>query len=299
MRARVWREVLEGVRAGIQEERLTLVAAGVAFYGMVAMVPALAVLVSVYGLFADPATIEGQLHQVLRAVPPEVSALVTEELSRLSASGPTTLSLGVVIAVCVALWSASTGVQALIDGVGITYDEDRERRFVERRGFALVLTLGAIGCVTVVLGLVVVLPTVMGNLRVGAAMETLASVLRWPVVAVVVASGLGILYRVGSSQAGVTLRWLSPGALAGTALMLVGSGLFSLYVSQFGRYDEVYGSLGAVLVLLLWLWISAFAVLVGARVDAVLQRRAAATTAGDQVGGGAGDIAGAGSADSA
>lgn len=299
MRARAWREVLDGVRAGIQEERLTLVAAGVAFYGMVAMVPALAVLVSVYGLFADPATIEGQLDQVLRAVPAEVSALVTEELSRLSASGPTTLSLGVVIAVGVALWSASTGVQALMDGVGITYDEGRERGFAKRRGVALVLTLGAIGCVTVVLGLVVVLPTVMGHLRVGAALQTLVAVLRWPVVAVVVASGLGILYHLGASHAGAKWRWLSPGALAGTALMLAGSGLFSLYVSQFGRYDEVYGSLGAVLVLLLWLWISAFAVLVGARLDAVLQRRPAATTAGDQAGGGDGDIAGAVSPDSA
>lgn len=280
VRARSWRDVLAGVRKGVREDKLVLVAAGVAFYAMVALVPALAALVSVYGLFWDPATIQGQLDQIARAVPDEVTSIVTEELRRLTASGPTSLSIGFVIATVVSLWSASAAVQALVDAVGIGYHGNEERGFVKRRGLALVLTSGAVVLAAVVLALIVVLPAVMGHLRVADAVRTLVSVVRWPLLAVLMVFGLEVLYRLGSPRPESKLRWVSPGALVGAALWLAGSGLFSFYVSELGRYNETHGSLGAVLVLLLWLWISALAVLVGARVDAEFEDADAGESAG-------------------
>lgn len=271
---RGWKALILGVGDGMREDRLPLVAAGVAFYSMTSIVPALAALVSIYGLFADPAMIDDQIGRVMRAVPAEVTHLVADEVTRLSAAGETSLSLGVVIATLVSLWSASAAVNALMLGVGVSFDDSDERGFVKRRGIALVLTLGAILLAAVALGLIVVLPLVMDYLRVGTAGRTLVSVLRWPVLALVAVLGFGVLYRLGPSGSDAEVRWLSPGAVVGTGLWLIGSALFSLYVSRFGRYDEAYGALGAVLVLLLWLWISALSILVGARIDAEFTRPA-------------------------
>lgn len=269
-----WRAIAVGVRDGMRTDRLTLVAAGVAFYAMMSLVPALAALVAVYGLFSDPADITRQVEAVTRAVPSEVSDLIVEQLTHLSATARTSLGIGAVIAIIVALWSASAGVQALLDGVAVAFGEGVSANYIERRGRALLVTLGAVVLAAVALALVVALPVWAQNLPGDSAGQLLTSVLRWPILAVLVSGTLTFLYRTASRQ-GTQRGWLTPGAVLGTGVWLAASAGLSFYVTRFGRYTS-YGSLGTVLVLLLWLWVTAIAILAGARFDLELQRAGAA-----------------------
>lgn len=265
-----WFAVVSGVQDGVREDRLTLVAAGVAFYATVSLVPALAALVSVYDIFADPAALGGQVAEVTRGLPPEVSDLIVDELTRLSASGRTSLGIGAVIATILALWSASAGVNALLEGLGVAFEQGASSSYIRKRGRALALTLGAVVFAAVAMGLVIAVPVYAERLAPGSSGGALLALLRWPVLAVLVCGALSFLYRTASRH-GEERRWLTPGAVLGTALWLVASFGFSFYVTRFGRY-AAYGSLGAVLVLLLWLWLSALTVLAGARFDVELDR---------------------------
>lgn len=265
---RGWKDVALRLQAQAKEDDVPLLAAGVAFFGMLALVPALVALVSVYGLVADPADVQRSVEDALQAAPAEVRDLVSSQLSSIVESSPSGLRLGVIAGVAVALWSTSSGVQHLMGALTRAYGEVDRRGFVRRRGLALVLTLGLVVVATITLG-VVVAP---GALDPGTGRSVL-SVVRWVVVAAIALASLSLLYRWAPDRTAPRLRWASPGAVLAAVTAVATSVGFSVYTANFGRYNETYGALGAVVVLLLWLYLTSYAVVLGAELNAELERQ--------------------------
>jgi membrane protein len=273
-----WKDVLVRVKVEAKRDNVTLLAAGVAFFGLLALVPALVALVSVYGLVADPSRVDEQVEDVLGAAPSEVRDLVTSQLSSITDDAGGALGLAAAISLIVALWSASSGVKNLIAAINAAYDEDETRGFVKLRSVSLAFTLGAIVFLVASFILIAVLPSVLADTGLGTAGRILAGVLRWVVLLVGMLMALAVLYRYGPDRDNPTWSWVSPGAIMATVLWLIGSALFAFYTANFGKYNETYGSLGAVVVVMLWLYISALAVILGAELNAELERQTARDT---------------------
>jgi membrane protein len=278
-----WRESLARIRNQVAEDRLTVIAAGVAFFALLAVFPALATLVSIYGLVFDPQAITQQLESLRGVVPGRAVDLMLGQVQFLQ-SHRGALGWGAAGGVLITLWTSSAGVRALIKALNAAYDINERRSFLKRAGLSLLLTLCAIGVVLVAIAAVVVLPASAGLAREGSWATGLIQVLRWPLVAAVFWLGAAVIYRYGPCRPRPAWRRVSWGAGAATLLWLVGSGLFSWYVSNFGRYNETYGSMGAVMILLLWFLLSAFAVLLGAEINVELERRRNASAGARQSG---------------
>ncbi len=267
-----WLDVLARTKRQISEDNLSIVGAGVAFYAFVAVVPALAVLIALYGLISDPATINQHIAALAETVPDEAMPLLEEQMKRI-ASAPESAGISAIIGLLIAFYGSSKATKALIEGLNIAYDEREKRGFLKLNAVALILTfcaiLGAVGAVL----LLAVMPPVLDRLNIGSQAENLLNWIRWPVLVGGFMAALAVVYRYGPSRNDAKWRWVSPGAAVAALLWLIGSGAFSLYVSRFGSYDKTYGSLGAVVVFLLWLFISAFVVLLGAELNAELERQ--------------------------
>jgi membrane protein len=275
---RGWFAILKRVKAEVKEDNVTLLAAGVAFYGMLAIFPAIIAVVTVYGMVADPAQVESQVSEFAKGLPSGADQLITEQLTNVVNAGQQALSIGLAISLLAVLWSASGGVQGLVKSLNLVYDERETRGFVKLRGLSLLLTLGAIVVVVVALALIAVFPGVVDDLGLGQAGELAASIVRWVVLALVVLTALAVLYRYAPDRANPRWRWVSWGAVVALVVWLLGSVGFSWYVDSFGKYNQTYGALAAVIVLLLWLFLSSFAVLLGAELDAEIERQTARDT---------------------
>lgn len=271
--------VFRAVRERVKRHNLSLVSAGVAFYAMLAIFPAIISVVTIYALVADPAQVKSQLKPALDTLPSDVSALVGNQLTSAASSSHSGLTIGLVVGLLGTLWAASGGINALLAALDNVYGAEGPRPFVKQRGLSLVLTVAALFGAIIAIGLLAVAPAVLGHLGLGGAARAGIQVGRWVVLAVLIAGALTVLYRVGPNAPGQHRRgWLSPGVLVAMVVWLVGSAGFTLYVSFFGKYQATYGSLAAVIVLLLWLYVSAFAILIGAEVDAVTRPVDASST---------------------
>jgi membrane protein len=275
---RGWFAILKRVKAEVKEDNVTLLAAGVAFYAMLAIFPAIIAVVTVYGMVADPAQVESQVSEFAKGLPAGADELITEQLSNVVNAGQQALSIGLAISLLAVLWSASGGVQGLVKSLNLVYDERETRGFVKLRGLSLLLTLGAIVVVMVALALIAVFPGVIDDLGLGQAGELAASIARWVVLALVVLTALAVVYRYAPDRANPRWRWVSWGAVVALVVWLLGSVGFSWYVDNFGKYNQTYGALASVIVLLLWLFLSSFAVLLGAEFDAEIERQTARDT---------------------
>ncbi len=267
-----WKGVLLRVRGQVRDDNVSLLSAGVAFYSMLSIFPALIALISIYGLVAEPETARAQVQRLADVMPRQARQTLTGQLEALTHSAGRGLSLGAVLGILAAVLAASAGMRAMIAGINVAYDCVETRRFLRLRGLALLLTLGAIVTMAVAVGIIVVLPVVTGML--GPVGRVVLAVVRWPLLAGLMLAGLAVLYRYAPDRDDAELRWLSWGSLLATALWLLGSALFSLYVNSFGNYNRTYGVLGAVIVLLIWLFLSSFVVLVGAELNNELELRA-------------------------
>ena len=277
-----WLDVVRRTQKEIKDDNVTLIAAGVAFYSMLAIFPALIAVVTIYGLVAEPTDVQRQVASFAESMPPGAGELLTAQLDQIVKTSQRSLSIALVISLAAALWSASAGTQSLIKGLNIIYDEQESRGFVKLRGLALVLTIGAMVVALGALAMIAVVPVVLGEVGLQRAGELAISIGRWPALVVLVAVALAVFYRLGPDRANPRRHWLSWGAVAAIVLWLVISAGFSFYVSNFGSYGQTYGSLGAVIVLLLWLWLSALAVLIGAELDAEIEREAVRHTTSPQ-----------------
>jgi membrane protein len=268
---------LRQVKEDLNEHNLALVSAGVAFYALLAIFPAIVAMVLVYGLTASADQVEGQLAPVLRTLPSDAGGLLLRQLQGAVDANDNGLTIGLVISLLATLWAATGGMSALMTGLNIAYGVREERGFAKPRAIALSLTFGALFSAVVALGLIAAFPVVLDRVGLDPARATGAQVARWVTLVVLVAIGLSVLYRFGPHRPHARWRPLTIGAtVAIVAWMTVAAG-FAAYVSTFGSYSRTYGSLAAVIVLLMWLYLSAFAVLLGAEVDAVRARRHAPT----------------------
>jgi membrane protein len=275
---RGWFAILGRVKAEVKEDNVTLLAAGVAFYAMLAIFPAIIAVVTVYGMVADPDQVQTQVGEFAKSLPSGADELLTEQLRNVTQAGRQSLSIGLAVSLLAVLWSASSGVQGLVKGLNLVYDEQETRGFVKLRGLSLLLTLGAIVVAVVALALITVFPAVIEDLGLGQAGELAASIARWVVLALLVLAALAVVYRFAPDRANPRWRWVSWGAVVALVLWLLGSVGFSWYVDNFGKYNQTYGALASVIILLLWLFLSAFAVLLGAELDAETERQTARDT---------------------
>jgi membrane protein len=276
--ARGWKDVAVRVKSQMKTDDVPLLAAGVAFFALLAMVPALAALVSLYGLFADPAEIERNIEDVLAAAPQEVQDLVTSQLNSIVESSPSGLRIGAIVGLVVALWSASSGVKHLIGAINLAYDEEETRGFIKLRGLSLVMTVAGIVVMALAVAGMVVLPHVLDDEGTVGLLRAVLLVLRWPIFAVLGLVGLALIYRYAPDRDAPRWRWVSPGAVFAVVVWVIASALFSLYTANFGQYNETYGALGAVVVVMLWLYITAYVVIAGAEINAELERQTARDT---------------------
>lgn len=275
---RGWREIAVRGWKEASADQVPLLGAGVAFFGFLALFPALIALSLVYGLVADPATISDQIASLTAALPAEARVLIEDQLRQLTSSPRQGLGWGLALTIVISIWSASGGVSNLVTAINIAYDERPKRGFVKSKLVALGLTAGAIVFMIVMIALVAGLPAVLAAIGLEGGWRWLVEVVRWVLVAVLVMGALGILYRVAPDREPPKFRWVSVGAAVATVLWLVASVGLSLYVTLFANYAKTYGALAGVVVLLMWLWVTSYAVLLGAEINAESEEQTARDT---------------------
>ncbi|MBA2389662.1 MAG: YihY/virulence factor BrkB family protein [Geodermatophilaceae bacterium] len=276
--SRGWLQVLKRAFAEAKKDNVSMLAAGLAYFAFLALFPALIAAVLIYGLVADPADVQRQVDSFSGALPPEARTLIGEQMSSIAASSGGALGIGLVISLLGALWSVSGGVSNLINAVNVCYDEEETRGFFKLRGLALFLTIGGIVFMAVTVGLIAVAPVVLEALNLGIVGTILLQVGRWVLLIALVMAGLAIVYRLAPDRDPPKFRWVSVGAVVATVIWIIASVGFSLYVSNFSSYAETYGALAGVIVLLLWMFISAYIVLLGAEINAETEQQTAKDT---------------------
>ena len=269
-----WWAVLLEIYQAIAADRLIAVAAGVVFYALLAIFPAITAFVSLYGLFADAGTIQTHVSLLSNVLPAGGLEIVQEQISRISgrSSG---LGVGFVVGLIIALWSANAGVKAMIDALNVIEGHDERRSFVRLNLLSLTLTLAAIAFLLAALGAVVAFPLIMSAFGLKDVTSAATWLIRWPLLLVMIMAALSVFYRYGPSRPVPRRRWLTPGVVMASFAWLAGSAALSLYLSNFADYNATYGSLGAAIGLMMWMWLSAVVVLVGAQIDRVIERRQA------------------------
>ena len=270
---RGWWQVIKRAFRESSADNVPMLAGGVAFFAFLAVFPALIAALTLYGLLANPAKVADQVQNIAKALPRSAQPLLTEQLTSVTQSSGGALTAGLAISLLAALWSASSGTGNLITAVNLAYDEKESRGFVKLRATALGLTLGGIVFVLLTLTLVAVVPVALDNLGLGVVGRVVAQVVRWVLLVGVVVVGLAVVYRVAPDRASPRFRWVSAGALVATVLWIIGSVAFSLYVNFFGNYNQTYGALAGVIVLMLWLFLTTYIVLLGAEINAESERQ--------------------------
>ena len=269
-----WKDILWRSYAAMNANRLLAIAGGVAFFVLLAIFPAITALVSAYDLFFNAATITNHLSLMQDVVPDNVLGLVREQGERTASHGGT-LSIGIIAGILVAFWSAMSGVKAVIDALNVIYEQREQRSFVKLNAMALIFTLGGFAGFLVVIAAVVVLPLALSSVGLASATATLTRVLRWPALFVILLVSLSVLYRYAPDRRTPRWQWVSIGSLIATVMWIVVTYLFSWFLANFANYNATYGSLGAVVGLMMWLWISTIVVLLGAELNAEIERQTA------------------------
>jgi membrane protein len=263
--AKGWFQIAKRGWAEAKTDNVPLLAAGMAYYAFLAIFPALIAAVLIYALVADPGQIAEQVNNLGSALPAEIRKTITDQITLAEGRGA---GWGAVIAILLALFSASGGVGNMMTAINTAYDEEETRGFVKKRAIALALTLGAIIFLLVVVALVAVLPGVLQVLGTSTLVTVAIQVVRWLLIVVVIAIALAVLYRVAPDRDAPKMRWTSVGAAIATVLWILASVGLSLYVSNFGSYAKTYGALAGIVILLLWLFITSYAILLGAEINA-------------------------------
>lgn len=252
----------------MRDHNLTLVSAGIAFYAFLAFVPSVIIGVALYGRVSEPSDINEQVHNLARALPKEVERFIESQITSVSKADPAGFSLTLVVALLIALWSASGGMAALLTGIRVALGGEEPEGFLRKRAKALGLTLAALVLLGVVVFLLAPLPALIADTGLATEGRIVVNVLRWPVLLFLMAFSLGVAYRAaGSRDRRTHLGVITRGAIVGALVWLAGSGAFSFYTANFSRYSRRYGTLASIVVVLLWLYLGALAVLIGAEVD--------------------------------
>ena len=266
-----WLQVARRVAVAFINDRLMAEAASCTFYTLLALFPAIATLISIYGLFTDPKALAAQLQSMHGVIPEGGIDIVKTQITALTSSPPKALGFGVAIGLLTSLWSANNGMKSLFDALNVVYHEKEKRSFIRLTFQTLGFTLGAVMFLIVALLAVVALPILFNFVGLGGFANQLIVLSRWPLLLLLLTVGLGIVYRYGPSRTAAQFHWLSWGAAFAAILWVLVSAAFSYYVANFGSYNKTYGSLGAVIGFMTWIWISTIVVLLGAELNAELE----------------------------
>jgi len=280
-----WKDILLRVKDEIAADHVSLVAAGVAFYALLAIFPAVTALMALAGLVMEPAQVTAQLESLVNLIPEEAANIILGQAVAVTGSEETGLGWAFLIGLGLALYSASKGVGSLMEGLNVAYDEDETRGFVSKLIWTLGLTLMLIGVLLLGLAATLAVPAVVAFLALPDWVETLLTYGSWVLLAALTALALAVLYRYGPARDDAEWKWLTPGSIIACILWIVASIGFSIYVSNFGSYNESFGSMAGAIILLMWLWISAFIVLLGAEFNSEMeaQTRKDSTTGPDEL----------------
>jgi membrane protein len=251
------------------------VAAGVVFYGLLAIFPALTALVSLYGLFASPAAISDHLSLAAGILPQGFIDILHDHIGKLTSGNGAKLGFGFVFGLAVALWSANAGIKAIMDALNVAYEEQEKRGFIKLTFVSLAFTLAALGSTLLALGAVVVLPIALNYGGLPTVTDLFLRVARWPLLLILIIIGLAVLYRYGPSRRKPRWQWISVGSVIAAVAWLVSSALLSWYLTSFADYNAAYGSLGAVIGMMMWMWISSIVILLGAQLNSEIEHQTA------------------------
>ncbi len=266
--AKGWKDILWRVKDEIAEDRVGLIAAGVAFYGLLALFPALSAVLAIAGLVMDPQQVTEQIRQLEGVVPSQVLEIITNQTKEVAGANSGGLGLAAVAGLLIALYSASKGTGSLMQGMNVAYDETESRSFFKKIAVQLGLTLFLILGIVIGLAATVVVPAILSLLNESRMVETIGTIIAWSIMFVLSIFGLGFFYAFAPDRDRPEFRWVTPGALTACILWLIASAGFGFYVANFGTYNESFGALAGVVVMLMWFWMSAFIVLLGAELNA-------------------------------
>ena len=266
--ARGWKDIAWRVWGRIGEDRILVIAAGIVFYGILALFPAIVALVSIYGMFADPANLGDELNSLSTVLPGGALDVMRDQMTRVSEHSSGALGIATIIGLLVALWSANAGIKAIYDGLNVAYRENEKRSFIALNVSSLIFTLCMIVFAMIALAAMVLVPNFVGKLGLGDAGQWAFKIGQWPVLLVLVMIVFACLYRFGPSRDEPKWRWITPGSIVGAILWLAASILFSWYAANFGSYNQTYGSLGAIIGFMTWMWISTIVVILGGILNA-------------------------------
>jgi membrane protein len=269
--ARGRKNILLSVYNGISEDRILANAAGVTFYALLALFPGIAALVSIYGLFADPSSIAGHLDTISGVAPGGAIDVVREQITSVSAQGRTTLGISFALGLVLSLWSANSGIKALFDALNIVYEEKEKRSFIQLNSITLLFTIGTMFFLMIALACVIALPVALNYLTLPPVIGLLLKLARWPILLLLVGCALTLIYRYGPSRIEPRWRWITWGSVFAAVAWLAASALFSWYAANFGSFNKTYGSLGAVIGFMTWIWLSTIVVLVGGKLNAEIE----------------------------
>ena len=261
-----WWVIAARVKDNARKDNITLIGGGVAFFSLLSAIPALAAVVSIYGLVADPNDVIERVNALSSSMPPEARALVNDQLVSLTTADRGGLGLSVLFGLLLALWGASTAMQQLTMALSAVYQQRETRGYIKLRLRAIGFTAAALVFVAILVGVLAVLPFVTG----AGAFGTTVSVLRWPFLAALMMAALSVLYRFAPDRREARWQWISVGSVMATAAWLIASAVFTFYAGHFGSYTKTYGALAGVVMLMLWLFITALCVLIGAEINAAL-----------------------------
>jgi membrane protein len=276
--AKGWKDVLKRVKAEMKENHTQLLSAGVAFWAFTSIFPALIAAISIYGLVVDPEEVSARVEDLAGALPAEARTLLEEQLQSITSSEGGALGIGLIISIAAALWAASGGMSNLMDAINAVYEESDDRNFFKKKGIALLLTLGAIAFLGLAVAGIAAVPAILEAIGIGGAAKALLSLAVWPILGAGFVAGLSILYRFAPDRDDAEWRWVTPGAVFAMVLWVVASLAFQFYTANLGSYNETYGALAAVVILLLWLMISCLCVLLGAHINAEMEAQTARDT---------------------
>jgi membrane protein len=275
---RGWKDVLWRTYTQIQEDRLLAISAGVVFYGLLAIFPAITALVSLYGLFASASKIQEHLAFLSAFMPEAAVSIVDEQISRVVSQGDTKLSLGFLFGLGVALWSANAGMKAMIDALNVAYEEEEKRGFFKLSLVSLLFTICAVGAMLLAIGAIVALPLLFERIGLGALSSGTIGYGRWPALWLGLMFALAILYRYGPSRQQPKWTWVNVGSIVASILWIAGSAAFSYYLEKYANYDATYGSLGAGIGMMMWMWMTTIVILLGAELNSEIEHQTAVDT---------------------
>ncbi len=266
-----WKDVFWRVWGRLSEDRVLVIAGGIVFYGLLALFPALAALVSIYGIFADPADLQNQLASLSNVLPGGAMDVLNEQMARIASQSSGALGFATLLGLLVALWSANSGTKGIYDGLNVSYREREKRSFVQLNFSSLIFTVSMIVFALIAMGAMVALPYLVSSLGFGGVGQWVIAIVKWPILLGLITLLFACLYRFGPSRDAPQWLWVMPGSIFAAIVWLVASILFSWYAANFGGFNKTYGSLGAIIGFMIWMWISAIVVLLGGMLNAEVE----------------------------